>query len=185
MISFTGDSAALTTGPRLALHAAASGIPTALAPEYPLELGYKSLLPLWAAFTGAEPVGRGLPLSIGQNQGDDEPQLLVSILVFDGTLDIPSSPDTVNLLSISSNVVTADELAQLALKAVDGGGALDGIVVVNPESSDKTSGLLADDTIRLMPPPFHADGGNDDPVLFVARTNSANGSPERVSGRQR
>ncbi len=185
VISFAGDSPALTTGPRLALHAAASDIPAALGPEHPLEPGDSSLEPLWAAFTGAEPVGRGLPLTIGQKQGDDDPQLFVSILIFGDTSDIPSSPDTVNLLSISSNVVTADELAQLALKAVDGGRALDGIVLVNPEPSDKTSGLLADDTLRLLPPTVHGDGGNDVPVLFVARSNIANGSKERVSGRER
>ena len=51
--------------------------------------------------------------------------------------------DTVNLLSISPDCVTADELAQLALEAADGGFALDGVVVVNPDPSDTTSGLLA------------------------------------------
>jgi capsular polysaccharide biosynthesis protein len=186
VISFAGDSPALTTGPRLALHSAASGTRTALLPDDLLEIGESSLVSLWAAFTGADPAGRGLPLTVGQNHdGDDPPQLLVSIVIFDGTSAIPSSPDTVNLLSLSSNFVTADELAQLALKAVDGGSALDGIVVANPEPADKTSGLLADDTLRLLPPPGPGDGGDDEPALFVARSNTANGSSDGFLGRDR
>ena len=60
VISFANDSAALTTGPRLALHAATNGIRTSFVAGEALELA-----PLRAAFTGADAVGQGLPLTLG------------------------------------------------------------------------------------------------------------------------
>ena len=56
------------------------------------------------------------------------------------TVLIPS--DALNLLSISANVVTDEELAQLALQAADSGSVLEGIVVVNPDPSDNTTGFI-------------------------------------------
>ncbi len=185
VISFAGDTPALTTGPRLALHAAASGISTVLVAENALELQDRSLVPLWAAFTGAEPLGRGLPITLGlKDFGDDPPQLLVSIVVFDGKSDISARPDTVNLLSVSSNVVTADELAHLALKAFDGGSTLEGVAVVNPEPTDNTSGILADVSLRLLPARAGADAGDDELVHLGARTGETKVSPERLSSRE-
>jgi capsular polysaccharide biosynthesis protein len=186
VISFAGDAAALTTGPRLALLAAASGIRTGLAPEDYLEPEHRSLAPLWASFTGAEPVGRDLPFAVGlKSTGEDPPQLLVSVMVFDGDAGMFAPSDTVNLLSISPNVVTADELAHLALLAADAGSALEGVVVVNPNPADTTSGLIADDTLRLLAPGSGADGGDDGLVLSGAPTGTAQGSPERIWSAER
>ena len=142
-------------------------------------------MPLWAAFTGAEPLGGGLPITLGlKDFGDDRPQLLLSIVVFDGKTDISSRPDTVSLLSISSNVVTADELAHLALKAFDSGSTLEGVVVVNPEPTDNTSGMLADATLRLLPARAGTDAGDDELVHLGARTSEIAVSPERLSSRE-
>jgi capsular polysaccharide biosynthesis protein len=186
VISFAGDSAALTTGPRLAMHAAASGVSTALISEDPGQSEDRALVALWAAFTGAEPLGRGLALSLGPKDiGDDPPQLLVSIAVFDGKSEIAAPPDTVNLLSISSNRVTADELAHLALQAVDGGSTLEGVVLVNPDPIDNTSGVLPDDTLRLLPSRADADPDDDDLVNLGIRPSEANASPELLSSRER
>ncbi len=182
VISFANDTPALTTGPRLALHAAASGMSTVLLAENALEPEDRSLAPLWAAFTGAEPLGGGLPITLGlKDFGDDPPQLFVSIVVFDGKSEISARPDTVNLLSISSNVVTADELAHLALKAFDGGSTLEGVVVVNPEPTDNTSGILADVTLRLLP----ARAGDDELVHLGALPGEPNASPERLKSQER
>ena len=107
---------------------------------------------LRAAFTGAEPVGRGLPFTVGPNvKGPDGPMLVVSMVVFDGESMTLAPSNTMNLLSISPDFVTADQLARLALEAADGGSGLDGVVVVNPDPSDTTSGLIATDALRLVP----------------------------------
>jgi capsular polysaccharide biosynthesis protein len=186
VISFAGDSPALTTGPRLALHAAASGTPTALVPEDTAEPEDRSLVPLRAAFTGAEPVGRGLPFTIGlDDMGDDPPQLLVSIAIFDGKSATFGPSDGMNLLSISPSFVTADELAHLALEAADAGSALDGVVVVNPDPTDNTTGLIADDTLRVLPSGASAEGGHNGPARLGPRISNANGSPERLSSQER
>jgi hypothetical protein len=69
----------------------------------------------------------------------------------------------VNLLSISANVVTDEELAHLALQATDSGLVLDGVVVVNPDPTDNTTGFIKNDTVRLLPSRAGADGS--DPEL--------------------
>jgi capsular polysaccharide biosynthesis protein len=185
VISFAGDSSAVTTGPRLALHAAGSGTPTVLLPDDPIGPGGTSLAPLRAAFTGAQPVGRGLPITMGLGDTDETPStLLFTVVVFDGTSANLTSFDAVNLLSISSNFVTADELAQLALTAADSGFALDGVVVVNPDQTDNTTGSMRDETVRLLPPPARADAGSDEEVHFGARTSHAGSSPGRLTRQQ-
>ena len=185
VISFAGDAAALTTGPRLALHAAAAGIPSVLLPEAPPESEDRSLAPLRAAFTGAEPVNRGLPLTLGLNDtGQGPPELLVSLVVFDGNSTALTPSDAVNLLSISPNFVTDDELAQLALQAADTGSVLEGVVVVNPDPTDNTTGSMKDDTVRLLPSRAGADHSDHDLVHLGARTSEAGGSSGRLSSRE-
>lgn len=147
VISFAKDSAALTTGPRLALHAAVNGIRTSLAPEEQPDLA-----PLRAAFTGAEAVGQGLPLTVGAGGGGGSAvQLLVSVAVLDQTSSTLAPSDAVTVLSVSPNFLTADELAQLALAATDGGSVLEGVVVVNPDPADTTTGRWSDEAIRRFP----------------------------------
>jgi hypothetical protein len=163
VISFAGDSPALTTGPRLALQAAISGMPTALISEDITDLGDRSLAPLRAAFTGANPVGRGLPFTIGLSDST-QPQLVISLVVFDSKSANLTSSDAMNLLSISPNFATSDDLAQLALAAADSGFVLDGVVVVNPDPNDNTPGSMQDDAVRQLPSPPSTDLGDDELV---------------------
>jgi len=186
VISIAGDLPALTTGPRLAQHAATSGMPTVLVPEAPPESEDRSLTPLRAAFTGAEPVNRGLPFTLGlKDTGEGPPEFLVSLVVFDGNSTVLTPSDAVNLLSISPNFVTEDELAQLALQAADSGSVLEGVVVVNPDPSDNTTGLMKDDTVRLLSSRAGTDAGDDELVHLGARTNEASASPGRLPSRER
>ena len=150
VISFAGDSPALTTGPRLALHAAASGTTTALVPEDPELPDDRSLVTLRAAFTGAEPVGPGLPFTVGPHDiGDDLPSSLSpwsSSMASRRRSPLRHDQSVVDLFGLRPRLI---ELAHLALEAADGGSALDGVVVVNPDPSDTTSGLIATDALRL------------------------------------
>ena len=106
-------------------------------------------------------------------------------MVFDGKSPTLAASDTMNLLSISPNFVTADELAQLALEVADGGSVLDGVVVVNPDPTDNTSGLIAPDTLRLLPLGTVPLAGTDQPVLLEHERAKTTGSPERLSSRER
>lgn len=186
VISFADDSPALTTGPRLALHAAGSGIPTALVPEDPVVPGGSSLAPMRAAFTGAQPVGRGLPLTIGLGDTDEaQSYLIVSVVVFDGPSAKLTASDAMNLLAISPNFVTAEELAQLALTAANSGFVLDGVVVVNPDPTDNTTGSMRGDSVRMLPSPARVDPRDDEAVSFGARGSYASGSSGRLTRQQR
>jgi capsular polysaccharide biosynthesis protein len=170
VISFADDSPAMTTGPRLALQAAGSGTPTALLLDDPVGPGGTSLAPLRAAFTGAQPANMGLPNIMGLADTDQGPfTLIVTVVILDGTPANLTSSDAINLLSISPNFVTADELARLVLAAADSGFVLDGVVVVNPDQTDNTTGSMRDDTLRLLPSPARTDSGS---------------SPERLTRQQ-
>jgi capsular polysaccharide biosynthesis protein len=161
VISFADDSPAMTTGPRLALQAAGSGTPTALLAEDSIGPGGTSLAPLRAAFTGVQPVGKGLPITVALGDTDEAPfTLIVTVVILDGTSANLTSSDAINLLSISPNFVTADELARLVLAAADSGFVLDGVVVVNPDPTDNTTGSMRDDTLRLLPSPPRTDAGS-------------------------
>jgi hypothetical protein len=183
VISFAGDSPALTTGPRLALYSASAGTPTAIATGDSSTSTDRSLLSLRAAFAGAQRVGRELPLKVDLAD-TDEVQILVSVEVFDGTSSDVTSSDAMNLLSISANFVTADELAQLSLAAADRGFALDGVVVVNPDPNDNTTGTLKDDTVRLLPPPPRTDS-DDELVHMGARASQGSSAQGRLNRQER
>jgi len=178
VISFAGDSAALTTGPRLALHAAVSGLRTSLVPEATSWSEIPSLAPLRAAFTGTEPVGRGLPFAVGLKDADEDPPgLLVSLMVFDGNSATLTPTDAMTLLSLSSNFVTGDDLAHLALQAADSGSGLQGVVVVNPDSTDNTTGVIMEDTVRLLSSRARAKVDDSEPVGLGARTGKVSAAP--------
>ena len=180
VISFAGDLPALATGPRLAMHAAACGISTVLVPEAAPESEDRSLTNLRAAFTSAEPVNRELPLTLGLNDtGQNPPELLVSLVVFHGNSTVLTPSDAVNILSISANVVTDEELAQLSLQAADSGLVLEGIVVVNADASDNTTGFMKNDTVRQLPSRAVADGGDPELVHLERPTREVSAWRER------
>ena len=179
VISFAGDSPALTTGPRLALQAAANGIRTCLALGDQPELDHGSLAPLRAAFTGGEAVGHGVPLNVGAaGDGGARIQLLVSVVVLDRTPSTLAPSDAVNVLSVSPNHLTADELAQLAVAATDHGSALKGVVVVNPDPADTTTGRWNDEVVRPLSPTSLGGAATEVPVSLG--TQDGYGAPGRL-----
>jgi capsular polysaccharide biosynthesis protein len=180
VISLAGDTPALTTGPRLAVFAATTGVPAALIPE---DMGNedRSLAPLRATFTGTDPVGQGLPFSLGVDEVRTPPsQLVVSIMIKNDAPAEPVPGGTITLLSISPNVATREELAQLALDAADGGWPLSGVILVNPDPADRTTGLIVDDTVRLLAP--GADPEREEKTLLPVRAEGGTitGSVDRL-----
>ena len=90
--------------------------------------------------------------------------------------------DALNLLSISPNFVTADELAQLALAAADSGFVLEGVVVVNPDPTDNhdrlDEGRHGPSAAVRVPVPMPV---SDEEVHLGARTSQTGNSPERLT----
>ena len=153
VISFADDSPAITTGPRLALQRPRSGTPTVLLTEdsdgarrrfVGASAGSVQRCPTSRIGGCRSPWVWATPMKLLST-------LVITVAIFDGTSDNLTSSDAINLLSISPNFVTADELAQLALTAADSGFVLDGVVVVNPDPTDNTTGSMRDDTLRLLP----------------------------------
>ncbi len=183
VISFVGDQAALTTGPQLALFASESGIPTRLAPDENMAL--ESLIAACAALRTSSHSERLLTFgSEGQAwhgplgrpvHWDDDPsltqaQLIVS--VFSVERDQPLLPPFVGptILSVSSGFAVVDDLARVALASARAGLGIDGIVVINPDPTDHTVGLVRDrDNLRWRASVNGAQNGNGSSAVGPTR----------------
>ena len=155
VISFAGDQAALTIGPELALFSAGSGIPTRLASDENI-----ALEPLIAACAAVRASNHPDPLLTFSTERapskrpiirptrwyDDpaliEPNLVVSVVAVD-----PSQPELTSMvgptiLALSSGFAFVDDLDRVTLASTTAGLKIEGVVVVNPDPSDTTTGLL-------------------------------------------
>jgi capsular polysaccharide biosynthesis protein len=156
VMSLAGDKPAVATGPELALFAAKSGIRTRLAPTENLAL--EPLIAACAALRTSNHAGHQLltlgtereerkgPLGRPMRWDDDpalvEPQLVISVLAVD-----PSHPELPSvsgpaILALSSGFAFAGDLARVTQASAAAGLEIEGIVVVNPDASDSTTGLL-------------------------------------------
>jgi capsular polysaccharide biosynthesis protein len=182
VVCFAGDKSALAIGPELALFAAGSGIPTRLAPDENVAL--EPLIAACAALRGSNQVDQLLTfgsehdMSFGRMgrpiRWDDDPALIEPHLVVSVVAVEPSRPELNSIvgptiLAVSSGFAVVDDLARVALASARAGLGIDGIVVVNPEPADSTTGLLPD---RM--------GGRWKVPESNRRTGSA--SPPRIPG---
>lgn len=162
VLSFTGDSAAATAGPQIAMFANEMGRPTTLVP-----CDDESFAPLRAARAAHPGVEQREPHVTTSGRGWDQSggPLTVSMMAVDTarpTLD--ASPGTV-LLAVSSGFASANVLAGLALAALDAGHAIDGILVINPDPRDNTSGAIAD--AGAIVPTLRREGSSEPRVASV------------------
>jgi hypothetical protein len=157
VLSFIGDKAAMAIGPELALFAAGSGIPTRLAPDENVAL--EPLIAACAALRGSNhaddlltfgtetetwhgPLGR--PIRWDDDPALTEAHLVVSVVAVDPAHPLLTSIVGPTILSVSSGFAVVDDLARVALASTKAGLGIDGIVVVNPDPADSTTGLLLD-----------------------------------------
>jgi capsular polysaccharide biosynthesis protein len=143
VVSFADDIPALAAGPQLALFAKELGLETTLLPR-----DDEALAPLRAACVTGQIPDRVEQLMTSRAQGlaSDRSggQLMVSMVTVDVARPELNVSPYVTLLAVSSAFASADVLARLALAAVDSGHAIDGILVINPDPSDKTTGSVRD-----------------------------------------
>jgi hypothetical protein len=160
VMAFADDRAALVAGPQLAAVAAALGITTALEPGH--EEVWVRLRAACAVHdrSSSRPELRtaGFPVSSIDDPGQSSPvewagdsgataehaELTVSLLAVDRASPEVRPFGGANLISVSAGFATADDLARLALAAADAAQAVDGIVVVNPDQADATTGSAGD-----------------------------------------
>ncbi|TCC33544.1 hypothetical protein E0H50_16390 [Kribbella sindirgiensis] len=119
VLSFAGDDKALPLGPQLAALATSIGIPASIVVD-----------------SHQEPAG--------------SPALTIHLVVVDR--DAPhldgSERTTNTVIALSSGVVTAEELARLAVAAAASDREIDGLVVTDPDPTDRTIGRVSQSTRR-------------------------------------
>jgi hypothetical protein len=160
VVSYADDRAALAAGPQLAMAAAELGISARIEPGL-----QEVLAPLRAACAQLKRAGY-IERSSLPDVHDDDPwrrmwdirnqssigsEFVISILALERS-DLDWSPYAGrSILAISAGVVVADELARLALAASEGGGEIEGIILVNPEPGDGGAGVVPDREDDLRP----------------------------------
>lgn len=143
VISIAGDNAALAAGPQLAAFAANAGVPVALA----LAGYHTSAAALWAACGPSSPNANSLHPNLRVREPSAAPakdvELTVVVVVVDrespqlgGLRETPAT-----LFAVSTGFPEPDDIARLAVACDDASRTLDGVIVVNPDSRDRTTGF--------------------------------------------
>ena len=89
-----------------------------------------------------------------QSRSDQQEMLTIVFTVADrkepSLLDVP--PTAATMLAISPGVGTREELARLAVAVDDAGRRIDGVVVADPDPSDRTTGWHTLDERAMQTP---------------------------------
>jgi capsular polysaccharide biosynthesis protein len=157
VVSLSSDPRSFALGPELAVFAASLGIPTALVIG-PLQVtAATAALRTACAVPPSAESKRPSQLSVIVSDGGDatilpDVSLTVVVAVVDG-LD-PEIPDTMRttatVLGVSAGAVTAEQLARAASSVAAAGCELTGILVADPEPTDRSTGQLPR-TLRATP----------------------------------
>lgn len=158
VVSLANDPRALPLGPQLAAFAAALGIPTTLAigpaPDTAAVTALKAVCERWPGtrrgLRGTVVGGTDLdatPASNAQMSGvgidtDTALTVLVSVQAGTGEGRHDTLRATATLLAVSAGTVTAEELARMATSAAADGREVVGLLVANPDPSDRTTGRV-------------------------------------------
>jgi capsular polysaccharide biosynthesis protein len=147
VLSFAGDRRALSLGPHLAGFAVSLGIPTTLLVGPLPDAKNAAALRAVCAATRSPANSPGQVQVILADQdaaGRREPGLTVVVATVDARN--PRMPGTMRtdttVLGVSSEAVTADQLARVAASASMDGRGIAGILVADPDPADPTTGRL-------------------------------------------
>jgi len=155
VLSLSTDPRALALGPQLAVFAASQGIPTALVIGPQQDEGATAALRTACEASQATPeLSRPLKLVVSdelEETGQKRAALTVVVIVVDGrTPEVPTTMRTgATVIGVTAGRVTAEQLARAAVAAAGDGREVTGILVADPEQTDKTTGRVP----QLMRPP--------------------------------
>ncbi len=136
VISFVEDRPAVAVGPALAAYSASRGLSTSLHTG-----GRPELEDLRAAASMADRTRTADPrlsVSGGDPGGDREIDVAVGLVGSDREGVDEGRPPLRSVMAVSSGFATADDVARMALTIEDRGGTVLGLVMVNPDPSDRT-----------------------------------------------
>ena len=149
IVSLSSDPGALALGPQLAVFAASLGIPTTLVVGPQQDATVTATLRTACIAPPPVPSTRPSHLRVTVYDGSDvdkqsDAVLTVVVTVVDDR--IPQVDDTIRtastVLGVSAGAATAEQLARLVSSAAANGREIVGILVADPEPSDRTSGRI-------------------------------------------
>lgn len=145
MVTLAMDPGALALGPQLAVFAASLGIPTALAIGPSADP--HATIALRTACTGWQGSRSSLQVAVLDGNDTKMPRdvaLTVLVTVVDGMNPQWGSelPATATLIGVSAGGATAEQLAATAMKVTGGGREVVGLLVADPDHSDRTTGRI-------------------------------------------
>ena len=141
VVTMAGDDRAHAVGPQIAAFAASAGVQARLV----MGRSHESAAALFAACTperAGEEIRPGLLLEArGRKQKVD---FTVVIVVVDRDQpDLSHVPrSAVTVLAVSSGAATAEDLARVAVAADESGRLVSGVVVADPDTTDRTTGRM-------------------------------------------
>ena len=149
VVSLTGDRGALAMGPQLAVFAASLGIPTALIVGPHQDPGFAATLRTTCAEWQRQQDAREGLLHVVTT---DDPKFsgcrdaMLRVIVSVVNADAPEVGGTIRgtttVVGVSPAVVTADQLAKVAVSAAAADRNIAGFLVANPDPVDHTSGRI-------------------------------------------
>ena len=148
VLSLSSDENALALGPQIAAFAASLGISTAFTVNAAHEAESSAALRA-ACATSKAPMRNGNLLLTADGDipdTDEEPRTqltVVAAVIGSGGEQPPGmTRGTAAVLGVVAGAASGEQLALAAAAAADAGTAIVGIIVVNPEPDDKTTGLV-------------------------------------------
>lgn len=148
VVSLSSDPGALALGPQLAVFAASQGIPTALVigPQQDEDTA-ASLRTACAAPLSSYTLPGPLRLVVSRDQQVDQQEgaalILVATVVDGRAPKVPAmARTTATVIGVSAGKATAEQLARVAVVAGADGREVVGILVADPDPSDKTTGRV-------------------------------------------
>ena len=141
VISLAGDERALAVGPQIASFAASVGIRTRLVAGR----SHESAAALFAACTpqrAGEEVRPNLLLDTRSKRDKADFTVVIAVVDRDDPDLSHVQRSAVTVLAVASGAATAEELARAAVVADESGRLVSGIVVADPDESDRTTGRM-------------------------------------------
>jgi capsular polysaccharide biosynthesis protein len=162
VITLSDDTRGLAVAPQLASYAASIDVRTRFVAAQP----HESAAVLWASCFGLGndvEVRPGLKVDTGLSP-DSDADLTVILAVADRQspeiLDLPKTTATV--LAVSSGSATAEDLVRIAVSADDADHHISGLIVADPDTSDRSTGrLLYHERLQQAPLPSRLIGVSD------------------------
>jgi capsular polysaccharide biosynthesis protein len=149
ILSLSSDPGALALGPQLAVYAASQGIPTALIIGPQQEQDAAATLRTACAVPSPAASSKQpshLRVTVSDSDVEAQPDAVLTVVVVVVDARSPRMPGTVQtavtVLGVSAGKTTAEQLARVAVSAVSDGREITGILVADPEPTDRTTGRI-------------------------------------------